>query len=77
MSRAQATWRFLVYGTQPIGALLGGLVASTAGLRATLVLSSIGMLAATVAAALTPQLRKLKTLPEKPASGPAARSEAA
>jgi MFS family permease len=64
MSRAQATWRFLVYGTQPIGALLGGLLASTAGLRATLITSSIGMLAATIVA-LASQLRKLRTLPEK------------
>lgn len=63
MSRAQATWRFLVYGMQPIGALLGGMIASTAGLRATLIISSIGMLISTMIALMSP-LRSLHGLPQ-------------
>lgn len=65
MSRAQATWRFLVYGGQPIGALLGGVLAATAGFRATLVISSVLMFAAAVIALASP-LRNLRTLPEEP-----------
>ncbi|HVX43527.1 MAG TPA: MFS transporter [Mycobacteriales bacterium] len=65
LSRAQATWRFLVYGMQPVGALLGGLLATAAGFRATLVISSAGMLASTVLAVLSP-LRSLRALPEQP-----------
>jgi MFS family permease len=54
LSRANATWRFLVYGTQSLGALLGGLLGSTLGLRATLVVSSGVMLIGTVIACVSP-----------------------
>jgi hypothetical protein len=39
-----ATWRFLVFGVQPLGALLGGALGGAIGLRATLVVSGLGML---------------------------------
>jgi len=39
-----ATWRFLVFGVQPLGALLGGGMGAAIGLRATLIVSSIDML---------------------------------
>ena len=62
LSRANATWRFLVYGMQPIGALLGGLAGSALGLRTTLVISSAAMLVGTAVACLSP-LRTLRELP--------------
>jgi MFS family permease len=49
LSRVNAAWRFLVYGTQPLGAVLGGLL-GTVDLRATLVVSSVLMLAGTAVA---------------------------
>ncbi|MFK4085393.1 MFS transporter [Kribbella sp. NPDC020789] len=61
LARTQATWRFLVYGTQPIGALLGGTLGALAGFRATLVISSAIMLAGTGFALLSP-LRTLRRL---------------
>lgn len=62
LSRANATWRFLVYGTQPIGALLGGLTGSALGLRATLIISSAAMLVGTTVAYASP-VRALRELP--------------
>ena len=61
LSRANATWRFLVFGTQPIGAVLGGLLGSIS-LRATLVISSVIMLTGTAVAFVSP-LRTLRVLP--------------
>ncbi|MFC0542217.1 MFS transporter [Kutzneria chonburiensis] len=49
VSRVNAGWRFLVYGTQPVGALLGGL-SGTLDLRVTLVVSTALMLAGTALA---------------------------
>lgn len=63
LSRAIGTWRFLVYGMQAFGALLGGLLGSVAGLRATLIISSGAMLAGTAIAFFSP-LRSLRELPE-------------
>jgi predicted MFS family arabinose efflux permease len=62
LSRANATWRFLVYGTQPVGALLGGLAASALSLRATLFISSVAMFLGTTMAYTSP-LRTLRELP--------------
>ncbi|MFJ2030723.1 MFS transporter [Streptosporangium sp. NPDC087985] len=62
LSRANATWRFLVYGTQPLGALLGGLLGSVLSLRATLVIGSGVMLLGTAIAYASP-LRSLRELP--------------
>jgi hypothetical protein len=61
LSRANATWRFLVFGMQPAGALLGGLTGSAVNLRATLIISSAIMLGGT-AIAFAP-LRTLRGLP--------------
>jgi MFS family permease len=62
LARTQATWRFLVFGMQPIGALLGGTLGALVGFRATLVISSLVMLTGTTVALLSP-LRTLRRLP--------------
>jgi MFS family permease len=62
LARTQATWRFLVFGTQPIGALLGGTLGALVGFRATLVISSLIMLSGTTFALLSP-LRTMRRLP--------------
>ena len=49
LSRVNAGWRFLVYGTQPVGAVLGGLLGAV-DLRTTLVVSAVIMLTGTVLA---------------------------
>ncbi|WP_163511312.1 MFS transporter [Fodinicola acaciae] len=63
LSGANATWRFLVYGMQALGALLGGLLGSALGLRTTLLIASVGILAGTVLAAGSP-LRTFRVAPE-------------
>lgn len=62
LARVNATWRFLVFGAQPVGALLAGAIAGAVGLRTTLVISGFGMLLGVVVAAFSP-LRGLRTLP--------------
>lgn len=62
LARVNATWRFLVFGTQPIGALVGGLLGGMIGLRATIVTGSLGIIAATGFVARSP-LRTLKAIP--------------
>jgi MFS family permease len=42
LGRLNATMRFMVWGTMPIGSLLGGVLGSTIGLRPTLVVGAIG-----------------------------------
>ncbi|MEU4602396.1 MFS transporter [Kribbella sp. NPDC023972] len=63
LGRVSATWRTLVVGGQSLGALTSGVLATALGLRATLLISTIGMLAATLIAVLSP-LRTLHSLPE-------------
>ena len=64
LASATATWRFFVFGMQPIGALLGGLAGSALGLRAALIISSGVMLAGTAVGYASP-LRKLRELPAR------------
>ncbi|MFI9387696.1 MFS transporter [Kutzneria sp. NPDC052558] len=59
LSRVNATWRFLVYGLQPIGALLGGALGSV-DLRLTLVVSSAVMLLGVAVAAFSPLRRRTR-----------------
>jgi predicted MFS family arabinose efflux permease len=49
LSRVNAGWRFLVYGSQPVGAVLGGLL-GTVDLRTTLIVSGLLMLVGTALA---------------------------
>jgi MFS family permease len=67
LSRANGSWRFLVYGTQVFGALLGGLLGSALGLRGTLLISSAVMLSGVVIAYSSP-LRTLQSLPAETTS---------
>jgi MFS family permease len=64
LSRANATWRFLVYGMQSIGAILGGFTGSALSLRATLIISSATMLLGVIVAYASP-LRTLRELPAR------------
>jgi len=62
LARVNASWRFLVFGTQVFGALLGGFLGSVLGLQLTLVAGSAVMFAGTTVALLSP-LRSLRQLP--------------
>jgi MFS family permease len=76
LARANASWRFLVYGTQVFGALIGGYLGSTLGLQQTLAAGSAVMFLGTTFAALSP-LRSLRHLPAAPENGPESQAEAA
>jgi MFS family permease len=61
--RVNATIRFLMWCVTPFGALAGGLLATTAlGLRGTLLLAGVGVLAAVVPLLVRP-LRTVRTIP--------------
>ncbi|MFB7714007.1 MFS transporter [Streptomyces sp. NPDC056105] len=62
LGRMNATMRFLVWGTLPFGALLGGLLGSTIGVRATLLAGAIGQSLTFLPVLLSP-LRRLRELP--------------
>jgi MFS family permease len=65
LSRANATWRFIAYGGQSLGALAGGALGSALGLRAALVVSSCVMLVGASSGIASP-LRTLRELPTAP-----------
>jgi MFS family permease len=67
--RMNATMRFLVWGTIPLGALVGGALASTIGLRQTLFVSAAGAFLSTLPILLSP-IRKLVDFPEPEADVP-------
>ncbi|MGW2254318.1 MFS transporter [Kitasatospora sp. NPDC001660] len=69
LGRMNATMRFLVWGTLPLGALTGGAVADTAGPRTALWLCAAGFLLVPVPLLLSP-LRRMRDLPA--AEGPEA-----
>ena len=60
--RVTASHRFLVYGAYPIGALLGGVVASHLGLRGTILLCAIGLTLSPLYLLTTP-LRRVHASP--------------
>ncbi|WP_078891847.1 MFS transporter [Streptomyces sp. NRRL S-350] len=62
LGRMNATMRFLVWGTLPLGALGGGIVADAAGPRAALWLCAAGFLLVPLPLLLSP-LRRLRDLP--------------
>jgi MFS family permease len=61
--RMNATMRFVVWGTIPIGNLLGGTLGSTIGLRPTMVVGSAGTLLAVIPVIFSP-VRTLRTIEE-------------
>lgn len=61
--RMNATIRFLVWGTIPVGNLVGGALGAAVGLRATMVIGSAGTLLAVLPVALSP-VRSLRTIDE-------------
>jgi MFS family permease len=61
--RMNSVMRFLVWGPIPLGALTGGAIASSFGLRTALVVGAAGGFTSTVPILLSP-IRKLKVIPE-------------
>ena len=62
LGRMNATIRFLVWGTMPLGGLIGGVLGSTIGVRPTMWVGAIGMSLAFLPAFLSP-LRTMRELP--------------
>ncbi|MBP2406644.1 enterobactin exporter EntS [Streptomyces netropsis] len=62
LGRMNATLRFMVWGTMPLGAVLGGAVASAAGPRAAVWVCAAGFLLVPLPLLLSP-LRRLRDLP--------------
>ena len=62
LGRMNATIRFAVWGTIPIGSLLGGILGATIGLRPTLWVAVLGSLLAVLPVFLSP-LRTMRELP--------------
>jgi MFS family permease len=62
LGRVNATGRWIAWGTIPLGALVGGILGTTVGLRETIAISSVGGLVAAGLLAASP-LRTLKAIP--------------
>jgi len=62
LGRMNASIRFMVWGTLPLGALVGGVLGSTIGIHATLWVGAVGVLLCPLPVLLSP-LRKLRDLP--------------
>jgi Na+/melibiose symporter-like transporter len=62
LGRMNATMRFLVWGTLPLGALLGGLLGELAGVRTTMWVAAVGACLAFLPTFLSP-LRRMRELP--------------
>jgi len=66
--RVNATMRFIMWGVTPFGALAGGLLGASIGLRQTLFVAAIGVLAAAIWIVRSPVIA-LRELPPLPADG--------
>ncbi|MET3807718.1 MFS family permease [Nakamurella sp. UYEF19] len=62
LGRMNATMRFLVWGTMPLGAFLGGVLGSTIGVRSALLVAACGGALAFLPVFLSP-LRRMRELP--------------
>lgn len=62
LGRMNATMRFLVWGTMPLGGFLGGLLGSVIGVRQTLLVVAVGGLLSFLPVFLSP-LRRMRELP--------------
>lgn len=65
LGRMNATMRFLVWGTMPIGAFVGGLLGTAIGIRPTLLVAAVGGIVPVVPVLLSP-LRRMRELPSAP-----------
>jgi len=61
--RMNSVMRFLVWGPIPLGALVGGAIATTFGLRTALIVGAVGGFTSVLPIILSP-IRKLKEMPE-------------
>ncbi len=61
--RLNATMRFLVWGTQPVGALVGGALGEAFGLRPTVLLAAVGGVVAILWIAVSPVVR-IREIPQ-------------
>ena len=68
--RMNATMRFLVWGTIPIGSILGGVLATAIGVHGAIWIGGIGSCLPVLFVLLSP-VRSLRTMPEPPAAGEA------
>jgi MFS family permease len=62
--RMNAVMRFLVWGTIPLGTLIGGAIATTVGLRTTIWVGVLGSMFAALPVALSP-VRSVERIPEQ------------
>ena len=62
LGRMNATMRFLVWGTLPLGGAIGGILGTLIGVRATLLVAAIGGAGAFLPVYLSP-LRRMRELP--------------
>ena len=69
LGRVNASRRFVVWGTIPLGSLVSGALASTIGLRPTMFVGAIGCTLAAIPIALSP-VRHVKELPTEPEAMP-------
>jgi MFS family permease len=69
LGRVNASRRFIVWGTIPLGSLVSGVLATTIGLRPTLFVGTIGIMLATPPVALS-AVRHVKELPTAPEGMP-------
>jgi MFS family permease len=65
LGRVNASRRFVVWGTIPLGSLVSGALASTIGLRPTMFVGAVGCTLAAIPIALSP-VRHVKELPTEP-----------
>ena len=61
LGRTNATMRFIVWGTMPVGSIAGGVLGTVLGLRPTMMVAAVGGMFATLWA-LAPAVRRLETL---------------
>lgn len=65
LGRMNASYRFVAWGTVPVGALLGGALGDTIGLRATLFVGAAGLFVAALWIVFSP-IRTLRVMPLSP-----------
>jgi MFS family permease len=71
--KMNATMRFIVWGTMPLGAVLGGVLGSLIGLYPTIVIGAVGGLVAFLPVTLS-SVRHIVTMPEPVDDGPNAQA---